>query len=214
MAAPKTRGGRMPRNREIKEYKPSPIHLLWMKQWVYKSMSQTEIAEDHFRRTGQTVSRQSVCNAVHKCEEWMRQHEIVSIQNMRQKISMQLDRVQREMIEAYEKSIGKVVTKTVKETPEGNEITTRIEISRGDVAYIGKYLDAIRSKREILGLDCPTKTEVTHIHAEEIEGLDNPQGMTRAEALRQASQKILEIAEREEKRLAASQIETTATVIE
>ena len=204
----------MPHNREIREYKPSPIHLLWFKQWVYQSMSQVEIAEDHFRRTGQTVSRQSFCNAVHKCEEWMRQHEIVSIQNQRAKLTMQYNRIQREMLTAYEKSIGKVVVKTVKETPDGTEITTRVEISRGDTAYIGKYMEAMRGIRELNGLDCPTKTEVTHIHAEEIEGLDNPQGMSRQEMLRQAGQKIIEMAEREAKLLEGKTIETTANTVE
>lgn len=163
----------------------------WYKLWTEECIGPTEIAKRNVRKVG----RSTVCEAVHKVAEWLRMQNIDHIMTIRDRQTAIHEKVVAESINAWQKSIGNVVTVTVVSGDE-EKITTKTEVSQGETAYLSTLISAAKAIREIWGADAPKKSEVELRHSEEIEGLPGGQGFpNRAAAMKAAAAALISTAE-------------------
>ena len=104
---------------------------------------------------------------------WL-QSSIVNINEAKARELARVDHLEREYWEAWERSIGKHQTKTVKargtkESAESAEQTVKTEDINGDPRYLSGVQWCINKRCEVLGLDAPTKREITGRAGEAIE---------------------------------------------
>lgn len=172
-AQPKKRVPNSDGRAQSKPWEPTAIQLQWWKLWTEGSLGPSEIARLH----GKGVVRSTVWKALQKVSEWMRMQFVDDNLAFRNRQVQQYDMVQREMIQAYYRSIGPVEQKTTSKTEGGDvddddagkvHITTKVDVSQGDTSYIAQYISAGKAISDLLGNKAPEKSEVKVQHSEEI----------------------------------------------
>lgn len=187
-----------------KAWEPTERQLAWYYEWAVKFKGPTQIALEATPK----VSRQLVHQTVHKVAEYMRSITMDRIMSYRERQTAILEDIARKEMEQYEATIGEVVVTTETTTPVmdeegspvGESITTQTKTSylQGDTAHLNAVMAALKSIREIWGVNAPVKTDTTVRHGEEIEGLPMGQGHpTRSAALLAAAKHIEEVAKRQ-----------------
>ena len=80
-----------------------------------------------------------------------------------------LDLVQREALDAWERSKQPAETLTVEEVSGAEKTTKRTEGQSGSPAHLANVLKASESRRKLLGLDAPTRQELSGADGKPIE---------------------------------------------
>ena len=172
-----------------KPWEPTALQLEWWKLWTEGSLGPTEIAKKH----GRGVCKQTIWNALQKVNGWMLNQFVDENRAYRNRQVHQYDMVQREMIQAYYRSIGPVEQKTTNKTEGGDvddddagkvHIQTKVDICQGDTSYIAQYISAGKAISDLLGNKAPEKSEVKVQHSDEVPELPSMHSFgSHAEAL-------------------------------
>jgi len=112
------------------------------------------------------VTQQQICYDLKILRKRWLQSSIVNINEVKAKELARVDHLEREYWEAWERSIGKHQTKTVKargtkESADLAEQTLKTEDINGDPRYLSGVQWCINKRCEVLGLDAPSKTDIT-----------------------------------------------------
>lgn len=174
-------------------WEPNDNQLEWYRKWVYEHKSALQIAREH----PTSITRQTVWVALQRVSEWARGRTWDEIIMYRHKQTTQLEDICSKLMNAWNDSVGQIVTVTETVGDEGDKTVTKTEVSQGNPAYISQLITAMREIRKIWGVDAPAKSEVSYKHAEEIEGLPMGQGFaSRADAMKAAAEALLRQAEK------------------
>ena len=139
------------------------IGELYMQRKTLRQIS--EIVSPEFRPDGPIYSDQAIRKHILKIrQEWRTSR----VDNYEAKIDLELSRIdllEASALAAWERSKGKYVTVTEKDSESGKEVTRKIETLAGDPRFLDQALKCVNKRCELLGLDAPKRTS-----------LENPDG--------------------------------------
>jgi len=69
--------------------------------------------------------------------------------------------VEREAWRGWKRSLKDRQVRTTKQTESGTEETEKVEGQAGDPTFLARVLDCIRRRADLLGLDAPTRSELS-----------------------------------------------------
>jgi len=103
-------------------------------------------------------------NVSHELKKIREQWRASTVRNYDEAKNIELariDQIENEAWEAWNRGIGKHIVTTKKDSREDSELTTRTEHLNGDPRYLDVIAGCVKKRCEILGLNAPTKTEIS-----------------------------------------------------